>query len=394
MAAIAAMTGTIDPGLRAMVPTSQELDLMYNKLKGNLTTERDNLNKDYTDSTNRINQNYADSANLIQQAITGDANTLGQAAKNMGVDNWSTGPTAQGSTALLNDLTAVGSQNRATDLSWFEKMKSLDADQFMTAMNLSDASRQRASEEANSTLVELQNLANQQAQMVALQQLVAASGGGSGGGGGGGRSGRSGGGSGSSTKPTYQTLTEDTGIKGLMESLGLSDDIAALPPNLQTMAVDYLVKGGGTGLGAAQKILADMEKGGASSGAGLGVSLPGYVDPNDRNKSLYSKNPTAGISYTNTGYNSSQLNQLYNLMLGYIPSLNPTYTGTTTQGTDRKTKIYDPTPYVGTLPGPAVPAVPTHTNIPIVHNPPPKTTTPKTTTPKATGNGGKKNNKN
>lgn len=325
IAAINGMTGTIDPTLRALVPTSGEIELMYKRLTDSLGQNKQNVDADYDAAINAVKGNYANSNQFINQAISGDQASLAQAAANLGVDpnQWKSGATAQSQTEMLNRLLGVGGQNQAADLAWFEKMSGLDQAQFADMMNFAGFQKQGAIQGSQDKMLELQKLADEAARnqaMLALQEELVASGG-SGGGGGGGGSGRrgfGGGGGKSSASSVYKTLSQTATETGKLDFAGLANEISALPADLQGIAWDYWVLGGASGEGAAKQILQDRMNG------------------------------------TNRlGGDQATLDYLYQIMLGYTPGVAPISTQTVQDKSAQSTKVYGVPPISQ---GPSLPA--------------------------------------
>lgn len=347
LAAIQNVTGTIDPRLSQYVPNEGKLKLMYGQFDTALNRTREELTKSYEESINSIKGNYANSTNMLNAAAGADQSVLQQAAANLGVqDQYAASPVNQNLSEALNRFVGTNAGNQAIDLAWFEKLKNLDDSNLTNWLAISDRDERQAIQDSSNRMQELQLLADEQARALATQQLMdqlaALGGGGSGGGGGGGYSRRSRGGGGSSPKDTYANIVENAELDAELDYVGLTETLAALPPNLQQMAVDYWVKGGATGQGAAKAVLAAMENMGPKP-AGLGVTLPGYVDPRDNNPFI---RPGSYQSYTNTGVNSGQLNQIYQALLQYVPGLAPIQTAQTTDASRRTSRSYDETPYV------------------------------------------------
>lgn len=349
LAAIQAMTGTIDPSLRQYVPTEGKLALMYGQFDQAINKNRADLTKSYDESINAIKGNYAQSNNLLNAAAGKDQAVLQQAAQNLGVGGeYAASPVNQNLSEALNRFTGTNAGNQAIDLSYFEKLKNLDDTNLTNWLAVSQRDKQNAIQDSSNRMQELQQMANEQARALATQQLMTdlaalGGGGGSGGGGGGRRGGRGGSGGSRSPASSYANIVENAELTGELDYVGLQETIASLPPNLQQLAIDYIVKGGSPE-GGAQKVLAAMEAmGPVGLGSGFGVTLPGYVDPRDN--SPYVK-PGSYTSRTNTGLNSNQLNQIYQALLGYVPGLAPIETAQTTDASRRTTKSYDDTQYI------------------------------------------------
>lgn len=306
LAAIQGITGTIDPTLKALVPTTGELEVMYGRLTDSLNQSKAGLDTDYQKAIDAIKSNFGASNNMLNQAISGDNASLAQAAKSLGVDNWAAGPTAQGQTDMLNNLLGANSANQATDLSWFEKMRNLDQSQFADYLALANMQKQGAVDTSQQRMVDLQEMANEVARnqaMLALQESLGASGGGSGGGGYGG--GRGGGSFSGKAKDAYRTLTQSATQTGDLDFAGFLDQINQLPPALKDIAVNYWVMGGASGKGAAKAIQQDILRGVNTFGG----------DP-------------ASLEY------------LFNMMLGYTPGTGVIYNQTTQDKTSQSTKQY------------------------------------------------------
>lgn len=238
LAAIMQVTGTIDPQLRALVPTTGELELMYKRLTDEFDENQARLQQDYADSIKAIQGNFDQSNQYIQGAISGDQDTLAKAAANLGIspEDWQSGATAESQVEALNRLLGSSSQNEATDLAWFEKMKTLDASNFDDYSNLAAFQKQNAVEAAEDTMLQLQQYANQIAQAQALQELINSGALGGGGSGGGGRSGRGyGGGGGGSSSDPYTTLGLAVDEDSVQKNAGIAELIASYgdQPELQ-----------------------------------------------------------------------------------------------------------------------------------------------------------------
>jgi hypothetical protein len=347
LAAIQKMTGTIDPSLRQHVPTEGKLALMYGQFDAALNKNRADLTKSYDESINAVKGNYAQSNDMLNAAVGKDQAILQQAAQNLGVggETYAASPVNQNLSEALNRLVGTNGGNQAIDLSWFEKLKNLDDTNLTNWLAVSQRDKQAAIQDSNNRMGELQLMANEQARALATQelmgQLAALGGGGSGGGGGGGRrgGGRGGSGGGSSAVSSYAQDVENAELDGELDFVGLQDTLAGLPPNLQQLAIDYWIRGGATGKGAANSVLKAMDAMGPKP-AGFGVTKPGYVDPRDNNPFIV---PGSYNSATNTGTNRAMLDQIYQAFLGYVPGLAAIETASTTDASRRTTKNYDDT---------------------------------------------------
>jgi hypothetical protein len=259
LAAIQSMSGTIDPRLTQHVPNEGKIGLMYGQFDAAINKNRQDLTKSYDESIAAIKNNYGASSNLLNAAAGQDQATLEQAAKNLGIADYAGSTVQQDLSEQLARFVGSNTGNQAIDLAWFEKLKNLDDTNLANWLAVSQRDKAQMTQDSANKMLELQQLADAEAQALAMQELLGQMGGsGGGGGGGGGYGGRRYGGGGSSGKDPYATLSEAIAETMDQNNVGVSELINSIPdPAMREWAKQQWYLGGG---GASAESVPDVIK--------------------------------------------------------------------------------------------------------------------------------------
>jgi len=194
------MGGGPGPDLAAIAKAM--MDEKYSGIQGSIETGRDANKNAYQEAQDKMKAFYGKAAEARKEPFAAGVTELSDNLKNLGMDFSST-DTAKDWDKNERNLQENADLALANDQSWFEKMKTTNADLY------------------NSMLVEL-------AQTRMAEEMMAASGGGGSGGGG-----RGGGGRGGSSSSGENTLTGDTTADEnfLVENPGVIEALNGMSPN-------------------------------------------------------------------------------------------------------------------------------------------------------------------